>query len=189
MGEQTIRTNLRAARDRAGWSLQRTAEITGVSKAMLGQIERGESSPTLATLWKLAKGFHLPLSAFIEDMVETTELFSGREDGQRQFPDGALSVRTVFPFDPGLGSETFVITLAPGQIHASGPHDAGVVEDIFVIEGAVEMVHGPALTLCRTGEGLRFRADVAHEYRNAGPGMARFHNTIHYPRTGLLSGG
>ena len=42
---------LRAQRTARGWSLDKAAEETGVSKAMLGQIERGESSPTLATLW------------------------------------------------------------------------------------------------------------------------------------------
>ena len=50
---------LRALRKTRGWSLDQTAAATGVSKAMLGQIERGESSPTVATLWKLAGGLHV----------------------------------------------------------------------------------------------------------------------------------
>jgi transcriptional regulator with XRE-family HTH domain len=48
---------LRTLRAQRGWSLTQAAEYTGVSKAMLGQIERGESSPTVATLWKIATGF------------------------------------------------------------------------------------------------------------------------------------
>ncbi len=53
---------LKQLRQANGWSLTLTAEKTGVSKAMLGQIERGESSPTIATLWKIATGFNVPFS-------------------------------------------------------------------------------------------------------------------------------
>ncbi|WP_370205990.1 helix-turn-helix domain-containing protein, partial [Pararhodobacter marinus] len=54
--EDLVGANLRRARGAAGLSLAQVSALTGVSKAMLGQIERGESSPTLATLWKLCKG-------------------------------------------------------------------------------------------------------------------------------------
>ena len=46
-----ISLTLKELRRKKGWSLDKAAEKTGVSKAMLGQIERGESSPTIATLW------------------------------------------------------------------------------------------------------------------------------------------
>ena len=65
MAPDDITLKLRDVRAAAGLSLSKVAEMTGVSKAMLGQIERGESSPTIATLWKIAKGFQLPLSALI----------------------------------------------------------------------------------------------------------------------------
>jgi len=52
-----ISVTLQLLRKQRGWSLDKTAAATGVSKAMLGQIERGESSPTVATLWKIATGF------------------------------------------------------------------------------------------------------------------------------------
>src|ERR1700735_226800 len=61
-----ISLTLKSLRQQRGWSLDRTAEETGVSKAMLGQIERQESSPTIATLWKIASGFNTSFSSFIE---------------------------------------------------------------------------------------------------------------------------
>ena len=48
-------------------SLDDTAALTGVSKPMLGQIERGQSVPTVTTLWKIATGLKTPLSAFLEE--------------------------------------------------------------------------------------------------------------------------
>ncbi|HDJ1463214.1 TPA: helix-turn-helix transcriptional regulator, partial [Serratia rubidaea] len=56
---------LKTLRRQRGWSLSQAAEQTGVSKAMLGQIEREESSPTVATLWKIATGFNVAFSAFL----------------------------------------------------------------------------------------------------------------------------
>ena len=61
-----IAERLRALRRERGWSLDAAARETGVSKAMLGQIERGESSPTVATLWKIAAGFHTSFSGLLE---------------------------------------------------------------------------------------------------------------------------
>lgn len=58
---------LKLLRQERGWSLDATSLKTGVSKAMLGQIERGESSPTIATLWKIASGFETSFSSFIEE--------------------------------------------------------------------------------------------------------------------------
>ena len=57
-----LSTTLKQLRQQRGWSLSRLAEATGVSKAMLGQIERNESSPTVATLWKI---FNIYFSAAV----------------------------------------------------------------------------------------------------------------------------
>lgn len=56
---QHLATTLKSLRQQRGWSLSRLAEETGVSKAMLGQIERNESSPTVATVWKIATGLNV----------------------------------------------------------------------------------------------------------------------------------
>ena len=51
-----IAENLKRIRKENKWSLDTVSDMTGVSKSMLGQIERGESSPTISTLWKIATG-------------------------------------------------------------------------------------------------------------------------------------
>ncbi|MBK1622832.1 helix-turn-helix domain-containing protein [Afifella marina] len=185
MTEEKIRINLKAVRARAGLSLAQAAELTGVSKAMLGQIERGESSPTIATLWKLAKGFQLPLTAFIEDLIETTGTFAPAQTRSVRF-QGSIGFHTVFPFDPVFGSETFLMTLQPGQVHQSNPHDTGVVEDVFVTRGAMEVLIAGEWKSCRYGDAFRFPADQPHGYRNLSAEIAHFHNTIHYPKTALF---
>ncbi len=62
---RSIAQHLQTVRKARGLSLDKTAKLTGVSKAMLGQIERGESSPTIATLWKIATGLACSFSSFL----------------------------------------------------------------------------------------------------------------------------
>ncbi|EBA14835.1 DNA-binding protein, putative [Roseobacter sp. SK209-2-6] len=179
MREENIPINLKEIRASAAVSLSRAAELTGVSKAMLGQIERGESSPTIATLWKIAKGFRIPLSALIE-----TPRPSGTEEGRVfrtvQFP-GSIAVKIVFPFDPEMGAETFHIRLTPGQQHESQAHEEGMTEEVFVLEGTMEVLSQGEWRALEAGEGMRFRADQPHGYR-AGPEGAMFLNMHHYRR-------
>lgn len=180
-GEVTLK--LREVRAATGLSLSKAAELTGVSKAMLGQIERGESSPTIATLWKIAKGFQLPLSALIGP-ASLRDPADERLFRTVTFP-GSIKVKIVFPFDPMLGAETFHVTLAPDQSYESAAHASGVTEEVFVLHGALEILRDGDWVPLRTGQGLRFAADLPHGYRSGAEGAA-FLNMHHYPQqTGL----
>ncbi|MEW5189153.1 helix-turn-helix transcriptional regulator, partial [Citrobacter freundii] len=90
-----LATTLRTLRHQREWSLSRLAEETGVSKAILGQIERNESSPTVATLWKIATGLNVPFSTFISPPESDGTLTF---DPQQQ----AMVVTPLFPWDPQL---------------------------------------------------------------------------------------
>ena len=173
MKSKEITLKLRDLRAALDLSLSNVAEMTGVSKAMLGQIERGESSPTIATLWKIAKGLQLPLSALIDTAFGDPSVFQ-----TVTFP-GSIEVKIVFPFDPALGAETFHVNLTPNQSHASPAHAVGVTEEIFVLSGTLEILRGDKWVSLQAGKGLRFAADVPHAYR-AGPQGAAFLNVHHY---------
>jgi transcriptional regulator with XRE-family HTH domain len=172
--------NLKRLRGQAGLSLSKTADLTGVSKAMLGQIERSESSPTLATLWKLCNGLHLPLTALIGPPA-TLSVNIPQEQTTANAVKDAPSFRTLFPFDPQTGCEVFVHDLAPHWEHLSQAHSEGVMEDIFVISGRIEILVGGDWVPVETNQALRFKADQPHGYRNPMGTVSRFHNTIHYP--------
>lgn len=177
MKDDTIAQNLRRIRSEQGVSLSKAAELTGVSKAMLGQIERRESSPTVATLWKIAQGFHVSLSALLQELTCPDGCSAVR------FP-GSISVRIVFPFDAVLGEETFEVTLKPGQLHQSEAHEAGLVEDVFVLSGRMEVLAGGQVQELHKGQGYRFAADQRHGYHGLEDG-AVFLNIHHYARSGF----
>lgn len=178
-----IATTLKELRRNRGWSLDKAAKATGVSKAMLGQIEREESSPTIATLWKIATGFETSFSSFIEELNEEFNAASHRSGEVRNIhpEDQKIRVFPLFPFDSQLNFELFVIELLPGCEHLSPPHKQGVVEHVVVIEGSMEVWADGIWRTLAHGEGLRFMANQPHGYRNLRTDSAKFHDIIHYP--------
>ena len=78
-----IGDRLRDIRVHQNLSLDDASKLTGVSKPMLGQIERGQSIPTITTLWKIATGLKTPLSSFLQErqseytVINTGQFHSG----------------------------------------------------------------------------------------------------------------
>lgn len=178
-----ISLKLKALRKEKGWSLDKAAAETGVSKAMLGQIEREESSPTISTLWKIASGFNTPFSAFIAESPSdlSASEHSIAKTEQLHPSDKKIRVVPLFPFDNQLHCEIFVIELLPMCEQLSPPHNAGVIEHVIVVAGSMEVFLDGAWKALRKGEGLRFNANQKHGYRNMTDEVACFHDIIHYP--------
>ncbi|MEG3766012.1 XRE family transcriptional regulator [Alteromonas sp. 14N.309.X.WAT.G.H12] len=171
---------LKKERHARGWSLDKTAQITGVSKAMLGQIERMESSPTIATLWKIATGLQCSFSSFItaqENNAVPVTLFAD-DDGFTEDPN--VEVKTLFRYSPITKFETFEITIKSHHEQRSEPHQQGVLEHIHVIEGKVTVFEGDHAHIVAAGEQYIFHADKAHGYRDEA-GKTRFLDIIFYP--------
>lgn len=164
---------LRQLRQSRGWSLTLAAEHTGVSKAMLGQIERAESSPTVATLWKIATGFNVPFSTFFSAPQPALSSSSGE-----------MVAVPLFPYDDVLRFDLLAVILPAGALSESSPHECGVIEHVIVIEGELDIGigHGGSWQRLETGQGLRFAGDVAHAYRNRSAAPCYFHSLIHYPQ-------
>lgn len=160
---------LRAAR---GLSLDACAACTGVSKAMLGQIERGESSPTVATMWKLASGLAVPFTSFWENLAadEASWSFHDSEAGMR--------ASVLQPYDAQTGIEILLVELAPGCLRQSQPHQRGLVEYVLAFEGTIDVFHDGRWRTLSQGQTTCFAADGEHGYRNAGSTVARFHNVL-----------
>jgi transcriptional regulator with XRE-family HTH domain len=153
-----------------------------VSKAMLGQIERGESSPTVVRLWNIANGFELPLSYFLTDLAQTAITPSALENNEDD-----IKIVTLFPYDKNTKLEIFQITLDPQRQHISAPHNAGVVEHIIAVDGTMEYYLALAgdgteqeWHSLQQGQSIKFSADQSHGYRNMTGDPVTIHNIISY---------
>ena len=177
-----ISSTLKELRNQRSWSLDTTAKNTGVSKAMLGQIERGESSPTIATLWKIASGFDVSFSSFVENAEAYQPDFIHRKPEFQRLhkQDDKINVMSIFPFDKNLGFEVFIIELLPGCTHLSPPHQKGVIEHVIPVLGSIEVLVQEEWHRVNQHEGLRFDASLPHGYRNLSGSAVLFHDMIHY---------
>ena len=177
----TVGTKIRELRKLNKWSLDATSRKTGVSKAMLGQIERGESSPTLATLWKIATGFHISLSSLIQttSCIPSTYVLQNTDRENKVLSQG-MHAQVLFPFDSNLGFEVFAIHLDAGAKRVAEPHNDGVFEHITVIEGSVELLFDKQWRRFCCGDSVRFQANTEHGYRNPTATSTTIHVIISY---------
>ncbi len=178
---QNIGKNIKRIRNERGLSLEKTAEITGVSKTMLGQIERGESNPTVTTVWKIANGLRLSFSSLISQERSAVTVIRKKEIEPINENDGQYRVYPQIPFHPEKQFEVFSITLEPGCAHTSEPHNAGVEETIFVNEGTVEIEVDGQNHIVDQEDAIVFEAGSNHVYRNNGNSVAKCTVLIHYP--------
>ncbi|MCL6478276.1 MAG: XRE family transcriptional regulator [Peptococcaceae bacterium] len=176
-----IGKNLHSIRKERSLSLDRLAAITGVSKAMLGQIERGESNPTVTTLWKIATGLRVSFTSFMEDETPAVSIISHDQIMPLIEDAGKYKVYPLFPFGRTKGFEIFTLDLEPGCRHESEAHNAGVEEYVIVCRGRLDLLLGEETYTIHRGDAARFPADRPHAYLNNTGEPVRVHMMIHYP--------
>ena len=92
--------NLKSIRNSRGLSLDKVAELTGVSKAMLAQVERGESSPSISVIWKIANGLHLSFTSLIEEQSPSISIVKIADMEPLLEEKGSFRSYPLFPFSP-----------------------------------------------------------------------------------------
>lgn len=180
MSDLNIGKRLKTARQNRNLTLDELAEVTGVSKPMLGQIERGQSSPTVTTLWRIATGMKIPFSSFLQEQGTEYTVVDLQEQDVLLEENGAMKVYTLFAFDPIRSCEAFYIEFQAGCEHDSDKHNDGVEEYIFVTHGKLDMVlNGTKVTL-REKQAIRFEANIPHSYVNSYKDACNIYNFIFY---------
>lgn len=176
-----IGERLKEIRNTRHLTLDEAAELTGVSKPMLGQIERGQSSPTINVLWKISTGLKIPLSFFCKQ-PETEYTVAGLSEKEMiTEEDGGMRAYPLFPFEPARNVEVFYIEFDAGVRHDSVPHVEGVEEYIFLVQGALKMIIGGKEVVLQERQSIRFGADISHTYHNVSDEVCTVYNVIFYP--------
>lgn len=181
----SVGRNLRRLRTRQGFSLERLARASGVSRAMLGQIENGKSTPTIALLWKVATALSVPFATLItvRDTATTVVLRKEREKVLSS-SDGKFTSRALFPFDAERNAEFYELRIAAYHTEQAEAHASGTHENLIVTVGGVEITvgqHPPVLL--GEGDAIFFEADVPHSYRNVGPAEAVLYLVMTYVKS------
>lgn len=171
---------IREIRQEMKLSLDTVSQLTGVSKAMLGQIERGESTPTISTLWKISSGLKVTISKFIAVPKEDLSLVKLKELEPVEEENGKMLLFNIFPFDPISGFDYFEIMMEPGCRHESLPHPNVSKEYVVVEDGCLEMIVNDETILVQQGEAFSFLGSATHTYVNPTDKIVRFHNIMRY---------
>ncbi len=163
-----VGANLRRLRVKRGLSLERMAKASGVSRAMLGQIELGQSTPTINVVWKIARALDVSFSTLITARSGSRTSVVRRDRAKLLTShDGTFTSRALFPFEEPRNVEFYELTLAGNAVEIADPHPPGTSENLVVTSGALELTVNGEEHQLGTGDAILFDADVPHSYRSA----------------------
>ena len=157
-----LATSLRAARKARGLSLDAAAKLSGVSRSMVSQIERGESSPTVATLWALTQALQLDFAGLLEGRP-APGIAVTRASSAPVIDRGGVKIRILSaPESVGI-HEVYELAFLAGSRLTSDAHGPGCREHLTVLEGRLSVTSGEAAEALGPGDVARYPADRAHE--------------------------
>ena len=164
-----VGTRVRALRDAMGLSLRDLADRSGVSAPMLSQVERGETSPTLAVAARIAAGLELTLSQLLRLDEDRHVVVVRRGEGRKRRRGGHRVEELTAPL-PGQRADVSLHRLDPGAV-TGGPddppiHEPGSRETAIVLEGTATLVVDGQRHELRGGDSVTFDADLSHRFEN-----------------------
>lgn len=170
-----ISSRVKIEREARNWSLSELAERSGVSKAMISKIERGEASPTATVLGRLSGAFGLTLSTLLALAEQTGERLARRADQAIwQDPETGYIRRRISPPTGGV-LELLDIELPVG-VRVPYPPDAFIFQhqQIWVTQGVLNFREGRQDYRLESGDCLQLGAPVECEFFNAGDEVCRY---------------
>lgn len=151
-------------------SLGELSEQSGVAKSIISQIERNETNPTLSTVVKLSRALDTTVDEVLRG--ETQSLFIEHQQKSAvpilESQDGLCRLAIAGPLNLIDFFQWYDFHAKPSGVLESSPHPAGTIEHLYVVTGELEVTTGGETRILRSGEALRYRADVPHKIVNVG---------------------
>ncbi|MCJ7434913.1 MAG: helix-turn-helix domain-containing protein [Anaerolineales bacterium] len=160
--------HLRDLRDAQNISIRTLATKSGLSANALSMIERGKTSPSVSTLYKLADALGVSITAFFGSQIDKQKAVFLKSDARTRisFTRGVFETLGGEQFVGRV--EPFVLTLESGAV--SGPHNMTHTghEFVFCLRGQLEYQVEKNVYLLEAGDSLLFAAKLKHKWRNTG---------------------
>ena len=149
-------------------SLSELAEQSGVAKSIISQIERNETNPTLATIWRLSQALDVSIERVLTASEEEpfVEKISRGDTPILVSDDGRVRLAITGWIKTVEWLQWYDLQAEPGGALESDPHQRGSIECLSVLTGELEVEVGGAVNRARAGETLRYRCDRQHTIRN-----------------------
>ena len=156
-------------------SLSELSEQSGVAKSIISQIERNETNPTLATIWRLAQALDVSIERVLQ-AAEDEPFVDRTSKGDTPIltsDDGKCRLSIIGWIKTVEWLQWYEFSADPGGALESDPHQRGSIECLSVREGELEVEVAGVVEKARAGETLRYRCDRPHVIRNASTGPAQ----------------
>lgn len=169
-----LAANIRTRRLSLGWNLEMLAEQSGVSRAMLSDIERNLKNPTIKLVCQIAQSLGCTVSELLgEQNKDPQNVFQVLRNAQRPTlvdPHSSVVRQSLAPTLLKSGLEIVWYTLPIGQSTTDFPaHPTGVKEHLTLVEGRIRCRIGKEIDLeLEVGDSLTFEANVEHKFDNIG---------------------
>jgi transcriptional regulator with XRE-family HTH domain len=177
MAEQTqpeIGTKVKALRQQRGLSLRALAELCGLSANTISLIERGVSSPSVATLHQLATALGISIGAFFEETDSQSSIILIRSDRRSRSGSASILLESLGAGLTDQSLEPFVVTLKPGASAGKPTMAHTGHEFVFVLEGDLQYEIADQTYHLTGGDSLIFEARLPHCWHNNGDVPVKF---------------
>jgi len=182
---ERIGHRVRHEREAHGWTLDRLAEVSGVSRRMLISIEHGDANPSIGVLLKISDALGVGLAALVEQPRHASFAVTRSGAGPVLWlGDAGGRAVLVASTAPPQVVELWDWTLGPGERYAHDGHVAGTRELLHVLEGEVAVEIADETVQLQSGDAISFAGDVPHAYGNPGDTPARFALSVFEPDVG-----
>jgi XRE family transcriptional regulator, regulator of sulfur utilization len=169
--------HIQQLRKRAGLTLDALSKVSGISKSMLSQIERGQTNPTIGTVWALAEALKVDVSELIgfrkTERRMRVDLLQPSYVPEIRSADGLCVMRILGPADRTGTLEWYHLTFTKGGCLDSEPHGRGTTEHLTVLDGELTVTIDGEQSVVRAGGIARYPADAAHRIQNNAAEAAR----------------
>jgi len=180
-----IGQNIKKIRKEQQMTLDILAEKSGVSKAMLSQIESQKVNPTVATVWKIARGLDVELESLLKGGSVPHAKFHvtpGPEVTVLDTVENGPHIRVLSPIEMAEDLEIYLLTFDPGSVLASAPHAPGTEEYVTVLEGSIHVKAAGKEAELGADDFIIYNCDVPHTLENTGSLPSRIHMVVRFTR-------
>jgi len=177
---QALARNLKRKRLERAISLSELARASGVSKATLSGLERGNGNPSVDTVWALADALNVPFGELFDENDDDVVQVRRIADAQVVTSERGFIGRKLLSRRGRGGVEVYVLDLKRGAKRKSAAHSPGVVEHLIVVSGRAEVGPDNEPTIVGEGDRVTFSADRPHHYY-ALDGPVRLLSLTDYP--------
>ena len=160
---------VRGLRERAELTLEQLSRLSGVSRAMLSKVERGEKSPTIGVAKRISQALNTSLSFLAGGQEERRAVAIVRKDQRHVFKDGETGFERHLLSPPiaGGGVELLLHHLPAGiSTGMLPPYPAGTEKHVVVTDGELVVTIKGTDAHLGTGDALFFEAEVEHSFDN-----------------------